>query len=243
MALLALAIAGGCRRGPRLSGEAYAESVAAFHTSLAAMQTSQDVLARRHLERLTQLAPEEPAGWANLGLLFLRQQQIDEAIQRITRAAELAPGNASIHRLLALAQTQKGNTDAAIRHWRRAVELDPADPKAPFALAQELERQGRPAEEAEAQRILASLVDRSGNLAARLELARLAAKRGDCARPLGRSRRVRTGGPLVASRGPGASGDGAPGRRRRAGERRDPGHLPEERADSFPAVPRGATPP
>ncbi len=179
VALLALAIAEGCRRGPRLSGEAYAESVAAFHTSLAAMQTSQDVLARRHLERLTQLAPEEPAGWANLGLLFLRQQQIDEAIQRITRAAELAPGNASIHRLLALAQTQKGDTDAAIRHWRRAVELDPADPKAPFALAQELERQGRPAEEAEAQRILASLVDRSGNLAARLELARLAAKRGD----------------------------------------------------------------
>ena len=143
------------------------------------MQTSQDVIARSRLERLIELAPEEPAGWANLGLLLLRQQQVDEATQRITRAAGLAPDNAPIQRMLALAETQKGNTEAAIRHWRRAIELDPADVKAPFALAQELERQGDPAHEAEAQRLLESVVDRSGNLAARLEYARLAAKRGD----------------------------------------------------------------
>jgi cytochrome c-type biogenesis protein CcmH/NrfG len=177
--LFALTVAAGCSRGPRISGETYAESVAAFHVSLAAMQTSQDVLARQHLERLTQLVPEEPAGWANLGLLLLRQQQTDEAIPHIARASELAPRNAAIQRLLALAQTQKGDTDAAIRHWRRGIELDPADVKGPFALAQELERQGGPANEAEAQQILGSLVDRSGNLAARLEYARLAAKRGD----------------------------------------------------------------
>jgi tetratricopeptide (TPR) repeat protein len=179
--LLALAAATACSRGPRVSDEAYLEAVAAFHVSLAAMQTSQEVLARERLERLTQLVPDEPAGWANLGLIFLRQQQIDEAIQRLTRASELAPENASIQSLLALAETQRGNSDAAIRHWRRARDLDSADLQTPFALAQELERQGGTEREAEAQEILRTLADRSGNLAARVEYARLAAKRGDAA--------------------------------------------------------------
>lgn len=180
-AVLVAVVLAGCGGKSKLSGEAYLEAVAAFHISLAAMQTSQDVLARSELERLTRVAPDEPAGWANLGLLLLRQQQIDEAVRHITRASELTPDNAPIHRLLALAETQKGSIDAAIRHWRRSVELDPADMKATFALAQELERQAGPANEAEAQRLLKSLVDRSGNLAARLEHARLSAKRGDAA--------------------------------------------------------------
>ena len=162
-----------------MSDETYLEAVSSFHVALAAMQTSQDVLARQHLERLTQIVPDEPSGWANLGLLLLRQQQIDEALQRLTRASELADENAHIARLLALAEGQKGNVEAAIQHWRRAMQLDSGDPKAPFALAQELERQGGDANDAEAQRIRAGLVDRSGNLAALLELARLAAKRGD----------------------------------------------------------------
>ena len=177
--LLALSVGAGCTRGSSLSGEAYLEAVSAFHVSLAAMQTSQDGLARRELERLTEIAPGEPAGWANLGLVLLRQQQIDGAMQRLARAADLAPEDAAIQRLLALAETHRANMEVAIRHWRRALELDPDDLKAPFALAQELERQGGEANEAEAQRLLSSIASRSDNLAARLELARLAAKRGD----------------------------------------------------------------
>ena len=57
-----------------------------------------------------------------------------------------------------------------MRHWRRAIELDAADLKAPYALAQELERLGGPANDAEAQRVLDALAARSGNLAAQLEL-------------------------------------------------------------------------
>ena len=179
--VLALILLAGCRRAPALSDATYRDAVAAFYTSLAALQTSQDVLARRDLDRLTQLVPQEPAGWANLGLLLLRQQQLDEAMQRLEKASALAPANAPIVRLRALAESQKGNVDESIRHWRRAMDLDPADQKAPFALAQEIERQGGAENEAEAQRILASLVERSGNLAVELEYARLAARRGDSA--------------------------------------------------------------
>jgi Tfp pilus assembly protein PilF len=173
--------AAACRRGPRVSDATYREAVTAFYVSLAAMQTSQDVLARQELDKLVRLVPEEPAGWANLGLLLVRQQQFDEATERLTKANELAPQHAPIARLLALTESRKGNLEASIRHWRRAMALDGGDLKAPFALAQELERLGGQDNEAEAQRLLEALASRSGNLAAALELARLSAKRGDAA--------------------------------------------------------------
>jgi Tfp pilus assembly protein PilF len=178
--VLALTSAAGCRRQPHVSEETYRAAVSAFHVSLAAMQTSQDVLAREELERLTQLVPHEPAGWANLGLLHLRQQQIEEGAELLTRASELAPNDAALERLLALADSLRGHLDQSIVRWRRASELDPADLRAPFALAQELERRGGDGE-AEAQRILATLAARSGNLAVLVEHARMAAKRGDAA--------------------------------------------------------------
>ncbi len=170
-----------CRRAPAVPDATNRDAVTAFHVSLAAIQTSQDVLARRELERLTQLVPQEPAGWANLGLLLLRQQQPDEALQRLRKASELAPRNAAIERLLALAESQNGNVAESIRHWRRAAELDPGDIRAPFSLAQETERQGGTDNETQAHQVLAALGERSGNLAAQLEYARLSAKRGDAA--------------------------------------------------------------
>ena len=175
----AFATGAACRRAPRVPDATYRQAVTAFYVSLAAMQTSQDLHARTELDRLVQLVPEEPAGWANLGLLLLRQQQTDEGAAQLAKAFELAPRNAAIARLMALAESRRGNLPEAARHWRRAMELDSNDLKAPYALALELERQGGPANEAEAQRLLDALASRSGNLAARLELARLAAKRGD----------------------------------------------------------------
>jgi Tfp pilus assembly protein PilF len=174
----------GCRPAPPpagLSEAEYLEAVTAFHTALAAMQTSQDELARQSLDRLTAIAPDEAAGWANLGLLLLRQQDVDGAVTHLTKAAALAPLDGHVQRLLALAESRRGNVEASLGHWRRAVELDPTDARAVFALAQEVERQGRGGGDAEAERMLAMLVSRSENLVARLDLARVAARRGDAA--------------------------------------------------------------
>ena len=71
--------------------EAYREAVTAFYTGLAAMQTTQEVLARSKFDRVVALTPHEPAGWANLGLLLLRQQEIEQGAEKLTKAAELAP--------------------------------------------------------------------------------------------------------------------------------------------------------
>ena len=179
-ALLAASCSGGCwRRTPEVSAEDYRQAVVAFYTGLAALQTSQEVLARSELDRAIALVPHEPAAWANVGLLLLRQQEIDAATERLNKAAELAPDAAQIQRLLALAAGRQGDLPAAIRHWKRALELDPDDPKAAYALALDLERAGGDGNEAEAQRTLADLASRTGNLVVQLDLARMAAKRGD----------------------------------------------------------------
>jgi tetratricopeptide (TPR) repeat protein len=177
--IVALALVGACSKRLEVPDAVYREAVSAFYTGLAAMQTSQEVLARQKLERVTVLVPGEPAAWANLGLLLLRQQELESAGEKIAKAAALAPKSGPIQRLLALVESRKGNLPQSIGHWRKALDLDPNDRKAAFALAQETERQGGPENEAEAQRVLAALLARSENLAARLDYARLAAKNGD----------------------------------------------------------------
>ena len=179
-ASLAVSSCASCR-GPVVPEATYREAVTAFHTALAALETSQEPLARQKLDRVVAIVPQEPAGWANLGLLLLRQQENGPAKERLTKAAELAPRNAAIERLLAIAESRAGNSAESIRHWRRALELAPADIKAAYALAQEVERQGTPESDAEAQRALETLLATSDNLPARLDAIRLAAKRGDAA--------------------------------------------------------------
>ena len=182
--LLALVLAAGCRqtREPvQLPPAAYRAVVTSFYTGLAAMQTSQDALARESFDRVTKTAPQEPAGWADFGLLLLRQQETEAAMPLLAKAGELAPDNGAIQRLLALSESRRGNLDASIAHWRKALEIDPDDAKAAYALAQETERQGGPDADAAAGRLLEALAARHDNLVARVDAARLAAKRGDAA--------------------------------------------------------------
>ena len=100
---------------PTVAPEVYREAVVAFHTALAAIDTSQEVLAREKLDRVVALVPQEPAGWANLGLLLLRQQENAAARERLARAAELAPDAAAIVRLQALVESRDGNLAESTR--------------------------------------------------------------------------------------------------------------------------------
>jgi Tfp pilus assembly protein PilF len=170
-----------CRRHPSVPEPAHREAVVAFFSGLAAMQTTQEVVARERLGRVVSLVPQEPAGWGNLGLLALRQNELDEAGRHLGKAAELAPRSGHVQRLLGLLESRRGRLPEAIAHLRRAIELDPGDQQAAFALAAETERQGGPSADAEAQRILEALLARGDNLAVRLEVMRLAAKRDDAA--------------------------------------------------------------
>jgi hypothetical protein len=165
---------------PKPGSAAYLDEVKAFYVGLAALQVGDDVRADSMLDKATQLAAGEPAGWANWGVLGLRQGNFDVAAQRLARAQKLAPQNDHIQYLLGLLESKRGNSAQAIAGLRKTIGLNPHDVEAMYLLAQEVERQGDVNGEAEFQQILQKiLVQQPGNPAALLELGRVAAKRGD----------------------------------------------------------------
>lgn len=182
--LIALLLTGAaCERNaglPKPDSKEYRDLVTAFYVGLAGLQTGEDVRAKEKLTRATEIAPGEPAAWANLGLLAVRQQEFDTAYEKVEKARALAPENSRIEALLGLIESKRGKLPEAAAHLKRAVELDPKNLRALYALAQETERQGAETSDAEAQALLQKILEaQPDNLAVLLDVTRLAAKRGD----------------------------------------------------------------
>jgi tetratricopeptide (TPR) repeat protein len=165
---------------PAKDSPQYQDAARAFYVGLAALQVGNDVRADSELAKFVQLAPGEPAGWANWGMLALRQRNYDRAAERLKRAQDLAPKDGHIKYLQGLLESGRGNSATAIDDLRQAVELDPQNLRAAFQLAQEVERQGGVNSETEFQQIIENILKvQPNNLAALLELARVQAKQGN----------------------------------------------------------------
>ena len=164
---------------PSPGSPTYEETVRRFYRGLASLQVGLLDDAKREFLRTTELAPREPAAWANLGLTHLRLGDFDPALQAIQQAASLAPSSSDIVFLLGQLESSRGRLDQAIADFRRAVELDPRNLRARFALAQEIERAAGQNADAEAQQLLEDLLSRRPeNLPVLVERTRLAVKRG-----------------------------------------------------------------
>ena len=179
MSLLLLA---GCSSNsglPEPGSAKYRDLVHAFNVGLAGLQSGEDVRAKKDLTLATQIAPGEPASWANLGILATRQQELDTAYADLEKARTLAPGNSRIEQLLGDLESRRGKLPEALDHLKRAVQLDKTNVKALYLLAEQTERQGTSTSDSEAlaifQRVLAL---RPNSPAVLLEVARLAAKTG-----------------------------------------------------------------
>ncbi len=165
---------------PDPNSKEYRDLVTAFYVGLAGLQTGEDIRAKEQLTRATEIAPGEPAGWANLGLLAVRHQEFDSAYEKVEKARWLAPDNSQIEALLGLIESRRGKLPEATAHLKKAVELDPKNLRALYALAQETERQGAETSDAESQVLLEKILEtQPANLAVLLDVTRLAAKRDD----------------------------------------------------------------
>jgi Tfp pilus assembly protein PilF len=165
---------------PKKDSAEYAKVVSAFYIGLGALQVGDDIHAEKNLLDVTQMASGEPAGWANWGVLALRQRKLDDAAQRMEKARKLAPDNDRIYQILGYLESGRGNSAAAIADWRKAVELNPRNYRAAYQLAEEVERQAGPNSDAEFEQLIQKiLAAQPENLAAQLELVRTAAKSGD----------------------------------------------------------------
>ena len=176
---------GSCSRHsglPAPGSTQYNDLVSAFYVGLAGLQSGDDTRAQEKLHLSTQLAPGEPASWANLGLLSARQQEFDTAYKDIEQARSLTPDNSRIEALLGLIEGLRGKLPEAIGHLQRAVQLDPKNLRALYSLAEVTEREAKETSDREAEKLFARVLDRRpDNVAVLLEVARLAAKTGDAA--------------------------------------------------------------
>src|SRR5579863_9682875 len=171
----------GCRnRLPDPSSRTYAEFVSTFYVGLAALQVGDDVRAESTLAQATQLIPGEPAGWANWGILALRQRDFDAAAQRFSKALSLDKEDDRLDYLEGLLESDRGNSSQAIADLREAIQRNPRNLRAIYLLASEIERQGADQSDAQIEQLMQQLLAaQPDNLAALVELARIAAKQGD----------------------------------------------------------------
>lgn len=165
---------------PAPGSPGYLRFISAFYTGLAGLQVGDDVRAESSLAESTRLASGEPAAWVNWGVLALRQRRYDAAAERLAHARALAPGNDQVLYLEGLLESERGNSAASVADLQDAVAANGRNLRALYQLASEVERQtsadyGRHFESL-VQQILSVEPD---NLAARLELIRMAAKLGD----------------------------------------------------------------
>ncbi len=161
-----------------------AQIASVFTVGTIALQTT-DPRALDKLNEAVRLAPQEPAIWANLGLLHLRAGQNDEAATDLDKANSLLPPNtppaarASIESMLALVADSKGDVAGAATHLKTAVSLNPEDLLNRYALSLQQEKaQDDPGALATMQAIVH---DHPDNIEALLQTARMAAKQNNVA--------------------------------------------------------------
>ena len=152
--LLALAAAGfaACRRAdlPEKDSPQYTNAVRAFYVGLSALQVGDDVRAEAKLKEATALAPDEPAAWADLGLLYMRQRAVRRGRREPGEGARSSrPRTPRSTSCSVSSRARAATPPRPSNSFRRAAELDPRNLKALYALSREVEREGEGGEDEE----------------------------------------------------------------------------------------------
>ncbi|MBV9125570.1 MAG: VCBS repeat-containing protein, partial [Planctomycetes bacterium] len=158
----------------------YQEYLEAFQVGVAALDADRTTLALNRLTQASERIPQEPAAWADRGLLYLRNHQLKEAAADLEHAHKLAPENSRIESLLGLLAQEQGRFAEAAAHFRKVAAQDPNDLPSRFALARVVAREGGPAGDAAYQNLLEDCLRlQPYNLRLLRETALTAARRGD----------------------------------------------------------------
>ncbi|HEV3416323.1 MAG TPA: FG-GAP-like repeat-containing protein, partial [Pirellulales bacterium] len=165
---------------PAVGSAKYEQYVEAFEIGVAALDADVPQVAHESLTKAIELVPEEPATWADRGLLLIRDGRPDEAIHDLEEAQRLAPDNAAIQQLLALAEQRRGQLAAAAEHFRAALKQEPTNIQALYRLAQVIDQQHEADSDLEYQRLMNRILSvQPDNLFVLQNRLRVAARLGD----------------------------------------------------------------
>jgi len=89
-------------------------------------------------EEIVKMAPRMGAAYNNLGLLYLRQAQYEDAVRILQQGLKVAPKLPSAHALLGISYFQLNKYAEAKPHLEAALRANPADNNAALILAKDL---------------------------------------------------------------------------------------------------------
>lgn len=166
----------GCRRdAPPPVAELF--TIRTLATQL--LQRGQLAEAEVQFRKLVELAPDDPLGYANLGLTYLQQARYGDAETQLLRARKLDPGSADVALMLAKLYALTDRRAEARSLLDELHRADPRDVRPLYALAQ---LDAQEPDSAAARRYQARLQELLGlapaNLAVRLDLVALLVRRG-----------------------------------------------------------------
>ncbi len=129
-------VALGCRgpRNPQPGSEAYNSTVSAFYAGVSAMEVGEDLRAYAKLELVTELAPMEPAAWANLALMAMRRNELEVAQGHLSQALSLDSTISGVLLLAAAHARMLGDETAQVHYLHKAVASDPLNARALYDL-------------------------------------------------------------------------------------------------------------
>jgi cytochrome c-type biogenesis protein CcmH/NrfG len=133
LALLGLFAVLGCERRPPVSA---GEILTTRTLGLAYLEENRLDEAATTFRRLTELAPDEPLGFANLGLVYLRHGNYEDAERSIRQALDLEPSDPDIHLMLAKVLELTDRVGDARRTLEGTLAHTPGHLKSLYALAQ-----------------------------------------------------------------------------------------------------------
>jgi len=98
------------------------------------MEVGEDLRANAKLELVTELAPMEPAAWANLALMAMRRNELEVAQGHLSQALSLDSTNSGVLLLAAAHARMLGDETAQVHYLRKAVASDPLNARALYDL-------------------------------------------------------------------------------------------------------------
>ena len=173
---VALIAAAACRRERAPVEELYTTRT----LGLSYLQRNQLPEAEAEFKKLTELAPDDPAGYTDLGLTYLQAARYDDAEKQLRRAQELDPASVEVGLALARLYSLTGRSSEARAELERLRRDSTGNARVAYALA-ELEAQQRDSASARRYeaRLQEVLVLAPANVAVRLKLVEALVRRGE----------------------------------------------------------------
>src|SRR5262249_9081096 len=146
----------------------------------AALDADRFEMALENLSRAIETIPQEPAAWANRGLLYLRNNRLAEAAADLKKARELARDRPEIETLLGPLADNRGALDDPVGHLRKAVERKPQDLAVRYSLTKLVEKAADADADAEYQKLMEEILRlQPNNLKVLIDRGKIAAQRRD----------------------------------------------------------------